>query len=216
LTQEQFSPEAQAWVDHGFAWLSINYRGSTTFGRAFEEQIWGQLGTWEVADMAAAQAWLVAAGIARPDAILLTGRSYGGYLTLQALGTRPDLWAGGMAIVAIADWFLMYEDQAVTLRGYQHGIFGGGPHEKADAYRAASPITYAAAVRAPVLVIQGRNDSRCPARQMEQYEARLRALGKDIEVVWFDAGHGVLRVEDQIAQTGRLLEFARRVLAGRL
>lgn len=205
---EVFSPEAQAWLDHGFAFLTINYRGSTTFGRAFEEQIWGDLGHWEVEDMAAAHAWLVANGIARPDQVLLTGWSYGGYLTLLGLGKRPDLWAGGMAGVAIADWTLLYEDEADTLKGFQAGIFGGTPQEKPEQYAASSPLTYAAAVAAPVLVIQGRNDTRCPSRQLEVYEARMKALGKSIEVVWFDAGHGSLATEQRIAFQERLLRFA--------
>ncbi|MFW5772813.1 MAG: prolyl oligopeptidase family serine peptidase, partial [Phototrophicaceae bacterium] len=109
---ETFSPAAQAWLDHGFAWMSVNYRGSTTFGRDFERAILGNLGDVEVDDMAAAVKWLVDNGVARKDAILVSGGSYGGYLTLQSMGRRPDLWAGGMGIVAIADWSLMYEDQA--------------------------------------------------------------------------------------------------------
>jgi dipeptidyl aminopeptidase/acylaminoacyl peptidase len=83
---DRFSPGAQAWLDHGFALLTINYRSSVTFGRAFREQIWRNLGYWEVEDMVAARAWLIERGIARPNQVFLTGESYGGYLTLQALG----------------------------------------------------------------------------------------------------------------------------------
>src|SRR5213078_4126125 len=54
---ELYAPAGQSWIDHGFAFLSINYRGSTTFGRAFLEQIWGNLGRWEVEDMVAAREW---------------------------------------------------------------------------------------------------------------------------------------------------------------
>jgi dipeptidyl aminopeptidase/acylaminoacyl peptidase len=107
---ERFSPLSQAWLDHGFAYLRINYRGSPTFGRAFQEQIWGNPGHWELEDPVAARAWLVDRGIARAERILLTGWSYGGYLTRLPLGKRPDLWAGGMAGIAIADWTLDYED----------------------------------------------------------------------------------------------------------
>ncbi len=209
---EVFSPSAQAWLDHGFAFLSINYRGSTTFGKAFEESIWGRLGSVEIDDMAAARDWLVGEGIADPEKILLTGGSYGGYLTLQALGRRPELWAGGMAAVAIADWTLMYEDLAETLRGYMRAMFGGTPEEKPEAMRAASPLTYVDRVRAPILVIQGRNDTRCPSRQMEIYENRLKTRGGEIEVHWFDAGHGSYENEQRIAFMERMLRFAYRVL----
>lgn len=212
VATETYSPEAQAYLDHGFAFLSINYRGSTTFGKAFEEAIWGNLGQWEVDDLAAAREWLVENNIADPDAILLTGGSYGGYLTLQGLGKRPELWAGGMATVAIADWTLMYEDQAETLRGYQKALFGGTPDEKPEAHQAASPITYAEAIRAPILVIQGSNDTRCPARQMQVYEERLKALGKNIRVHWFDAGHGSYQNEQQIEHQEMKLRFAYQVV----
>ena len=210
---EEFSPSAQAWLDHGFAYLIINFRGSTTFGRAFQEQIWGNLGYWEVEDMAAARDWLVDQGVANPDQILLTGWSYGGYLTLLALGRRPDLWAGGMAGVAIADWAMMYEDCAETLRGYQAALFGGTPEEKAEQYAVSSPITYAENVAAPVLIIQGHNDTRTPPRPVQAYEEKLRSLGKPIEVVWFDAGHGGwAQVELGIEHQALMLRFAYRVL----
>jgi len=92
-TVEYFMPNSQAWLDHGFAWLAINYRGSTGFGREFREKIWGNLGKWEVADMVAARSWLISEGIAAENQVFLHGWSYGGYLTLLALGRHPDLWA---------------------------------------------------------------------------------------------------------------------------
>lgn len=214
VTTEQFSPMSQAWLDHGFAFLSINYRGSTTFGREFQQKIWGGPGHWEIEDMAAAYNWLVNNGVAHSGQVFLTGGSYGGYLTLLGLGKRPELWAGGMGQVAIADWTMLYEDEAETIRGYQRALFGGTPEEKAEAYAAGSPITYVEQVRAPLLVIQGRNDTRCPDRQMEVYEARMKALGKPIQVHWFDAGHGSYVMEQQIEHMELMLKFAYEVLEG--
>lgn len=209
---EVYAAGSQAWLDHGYAFLTINYRGSTGFGRAFEQAIWGDIGHLEVEDLAAARDWLIAQGIARPDEILLTGWSYGGYLTLMGLGKQPELWAGGMAGIAIADWAVQYEDTAETLKAYQVALFGGTPDEKPELYAAASPITYAQNVAAPLLVIQGSNDTRCPARPMRNYEAKLRALGKDITVDWFEAGHGSYAVEQNITHQERMLNFARAVL----
>jgi dipeptidyl aminopeptidase/acylaminoacyl peptidase len=211
---DAFLGGAQAWIDDGYAYCSINYRGSTTFGRDFEKAIEGDLGNREVDDMAGAYAWLVAEGIANPRQVLLTGWSYGGYLTLQALGRRPELWAGGIAGIAIADWAIQYEDTADTLKGYPVALLGGTPAEQPEVYRRASPITYAEQVRAPVLVIQGSNDTRCPARPMRMYEARLRELGKPIEVHWFEAGHGSYVVEQGIQHQELMMEFAYRVLSG--
>jgi dipeptidyl aminopeptidase/acylaminoacyl peptidase len=211
---EIYSPASQAWLDHGFAYLTINYRGSTTFGPKFREQIWGNVGHWEVEDMVAAREWLVEQAIARPDQILLTGASYGGYLTLQALGTRPDLWAGGMASIAVADWAIAHEDTTDKLKGVRAARFGGTPDEVPERYAASSPITYADKVRAPVLIIQGRDDTRTPPRSVEAYEAKMKALGKPIEVHWFDAGHGSLVVEQRIQHGELMLRFAYRVVRG--
>jgi dipeptidyl aminopeptidase/acylaminoacyl peptidase len=209
-----YAPNAQAWLDHGFAYFTLNYRGSTTFGREFEQKIWGDLGHWEVEDMVAARRWLVENNISQPDAILLTGWSYGGYLTLMGLGKTPELWAGGMAGIAVADWAVQYEDSAETLRGYQRALFLGSPEERPEAYRRSSPITYVENVRAPVLIIQGRNDTRTPARPVEMYEARMKALGKPIEVHWFDTGHAgsFTSVEQGIQHQEAMMRFAYRVL----
>lgn len=205
-------PTAQCWLDHGFAFFSLNYHGSTTFGKAFEESIRGNLGDLEVQDMAAAYKWLVDNKIARADAVLLTGGSYGGYLTLQALGRRPDLWSAGMAEIAVADWVTAYEDESESMRALDRAIFGGTPAQVPDAYRKSSPITYAEQVQAPILVIQGENDRTCPPRQMKLYEEKLRALGKPIEVHWFNAGHGALANDQQIQHRELMLKFAYRVL----
>lgn len=215
VQMDSYHPSAQMWLDHGFAFMSVNYRGSTTFGKDFQDQINGDLGHWELEDMAAAREWLIGEGVARPDAILLTGWSYGGYLTLMGLGRQPELWAGGMAGIAIADWRIQYEDTAGTLRGYQVALLGGTPADAPESYARSSPITYSDQVRAPLLVIQGRNDTRCPARPMVQYVERIQARGGAIEVEWFDAGHGSYETELQIAHFARMLGFARRVVSGR-
>lgn len=212
VRSSRFSPRGQSWLDHGFAFFTLNYHGSITFGKAFEKSIWGNLGDLEIQDMAAVYKWLVENKIAQPDAVLLTGESYGGYLTLQALGRRPELWAGGMAEIAIADWKTMYEDEAESLRGYQRALFGGAPDEVPEATRKSSPITYAEQVRAPVMVIQGENDTRTPARQLRVYEEKLKSLGKQIEVHWFNAGHGSRAQEQQIEHQELMLNFAYRVL----
>ena len=130
----------------------------------------------------------------------------------MGLSRWPDLWAGGMALVAITDWAMMYEDSADTLKGYMAALFGGTPLDKPEQYRISSPITYAEQVNVPVLIIQGRNDSRTPSRPVEVYEQRLKELGKSIEVHWFDAGHLGAGVERDIQNLEIMLKFAYRVL----
>ncbi|HEV7237352.1 MAG TPA: prolyl oligopeptidase family serine peptidase, partial [Ktedonobacteraceae bacterium] len=170
---DTFSPSSQSWLDHGFAYLAINYRGSTGFGRSFQEQIRGHLGYWEVEDIVAARNWVVQQGIAAPSQILLTGWSWGGYLTLQTLGTHPGVFAAGMAGIAISDLVMTYETS--TLRANIRGLIGGTPQDKPEHYRESSPVTYIAHIDAPILIIQGRHDARCPAEQIEIYEEKMKA-----------------------------------------
>ena len=208
----RYLAESQAWLDNGIAFCTINYHGSTTFGEMFEKSIEGRLGELEVQDMAAACRWLIQQNVARADAVFLSGNSYGGYLTLQALGKRPELWAGGMAGVAIADWVRLYSDQNDLLRGVQKALFGGTPEELPEIYKESSPITHAEQIQAPILVIQGSNDTRCPAGQMQEYERKLNALDKHIDVHWFDAGHLTHDQEQQIAHQTLKIRFVRSVL----
>jgi dipeptidyl aminopeptidase/acylaminoacyl peptidase len=215
VAAEVYSSRSQAWLDHGFAFLTLNYRGSVTFGRDFEKKIWGNIGHWELTDMIAAREWLVEQGISDAAQIFLTGWSYGGYLTLFALGKRPDLWAGGMAGIAIADWAVLFEDAADTLKAYDAALFEGTPQEKPGQYRVSSPITYAENVQAPVLIIQGRNDTRTPARQIEIYVEKMRSLGKSVDIHWFDAGHGSLSVEQNIEFQELMLRFAYQILSSK-
>ncbi len=211
-TVEYYMPNSQAWLDHGFAWLAINYRGSTGFGRSFREKIWGNLGYWEIEDIVAARNWLVKESIADAGQILLHGWSYGGYLTLLALGKYPDLWAGGMAGTATVDWALEFDDLSAAMKGYSVAIFGGTPQEKPEQYAESSPMSYIENVKAPALIIQGRNDTRTPARPVEVYAARMRALGKSIEVHWYDEGHSGGGVEQEIQHQEIMLRFAYKVL----
>jgi dipeptidyl aminopeptidase/acylaminoacyl peptidase len=212
VVTELFDPIGQAWLDHGFVYLTINFRGSTTFGREFQEKIWGNVGHWELEDMVAARNWLIERGIARPDAILLHGESYGGFLTLFGLGKRPDLWAAGLVVAPCTDWTEAYKDASDALKGAFRAWFGGAPGEKPEQYAASSPITYVENVRAPAFIVQGRHDTRTPAREVELYEARMKSLGKDVEVYWYDAGHGVADMELFIQFQEQMMCFAHRVL----
>ena len=206
VTNQTFGMGAP-YLENGYAYLSVNYRGSTTFGREFLQKIWGNVGHWELEDIVAAHTFLVDEGIADPKRIALTGGSYGGYLTLLALGKRPDLWVAGVAIVAIANNALTYEDSSPLLQGIMRASFGGTPTDNPELWERSSPHTYAANITAPILVIQGKNDTRCPRRQMEVYEAELKAQGKQIEVLWFDAGHGVGNTDQAIGFMEQTLEF---------
>lgn len=211
-TVDYFLPNAQAWLDHGFAWLAINYRGSTGFGKEFREKIWGDVGRWEIEDMLAAREWLIHEGIAEPQGIIPHGWSYGGYLVLLALGKHPDMWAAGLAGTATTDWALEYEDLSPAMRGYSVALLGGTPQEKPETYSVASPISYIERIQAPVLIIQGRHDTRTPARPVEVFEKRMKELGKDIKVYWYNEGHAGGGITQEIEHQEFMMRFAYRAL----
>ncbi len=207
-----FDATSQAWLDHGFAFLTVNYRGSTGFGRDFQEKINGDVGHWELDDMLAARRWLIDQGIAHPDQILLEGGSYGGFLTVWALSQAPDHWAGGVAPVAIVDWTLNYEDSSAAMKGWAHMIFDGTPQQKPELYRSRSPLTHAAAIQAPLIIFQGQHDSRATPRQMERFARTMDELNKDFTLFWLDSGHGfgTAATAERIQEAH--LKFAYRVL----
>jgi dipeptidyl aminopeptidase/acylaminoacyl peptidase len=210
--RDAWSPVVQAWVDHGFAVVLVNYRGSTGYGREWRDALEPSPGLTEIADVRAVRDQLVAAGVADADRLVLGGGSWGGYLTLLGLGRQPEAWSAGVAAVPVADYVAAYEDEMEPLKAFDRALFGGTPGERPDFYRERSPITYAERVRAPVLIMAGRNDPRCPIRQIENYLARLGELGKPHEYYEFEAGHSSLVVEERIRQIEAQIDFVHRHL----
>ncbi|GAA3731459.1 dipeptidyl aminopeptidase/acylaminoacyl peptidase [Spinactinospora alkalitolerans] len=207
---DSFAPDVAAWVDHGFAVVRVNYRGSTGYGSAWRDALEGRVGLTELEDIKAVRDWAVGSGLSDPDRMVLEGGSWGGYLALLGIGRHPGDWSAGIAAVPIADYVAAYEDEMEALRAFDRSLFGGSPQDVPDLYRASSPITYAADVTAPVLVLAGENDPRCPIRQIDNYIARLAELGRPHEVHRFDAGHGSFVVEERIRHMAAELDFALR------
>lgn len=205
---DSFVASVQAWVDHGYAVLLPNYRGSTGYGKAWEDALQGDPGRPELVDILAGLRHLVEQGITDPDRTVLTGGSWGGYLTLQAIGTQPDDWKAAIAVVPVADYVAAYEDEAPVLQEFDRTLFGGSPDELPDLYRERSPITYVDRVKTPVLIITGANDTRCPKRQVDNYVAALAEHGVPHRYDVFDAGHGSLAVEEVIRQQALSMDFA--------
>jgi acetyl esterase/lipase len=210
--EDRFSAYRAVWLDAGFAVVHVNYRGSTGYGSAWRDAIEGRPGLTELVDVAAVHTWAVEKELADPARCVVTGASWGGYLALLALGTQPDRWAAGIAGVPVADYLAAYADEMEPLRAFDRALFGGSPDDVHDRYVECSPITYVDAVRAPVLVLAGENDPRCPIRQIDNYLDRLAARGADYEVYRYEAGHGSLVVAETIKQTAVEVRFAQRAL----
>jgi dipeptidyl aminopeptidase/acylaminoacyl peptidase len=190
--------------------VEVNYRGSTGYGSAWRDAIEGNPGHTELADVAAVYDRCVAEGLADARRCVVNGWSWGGYLTLLALGTQPGRWAAGVAGVPVADYLVAYADEMEQLRAFDRALFGGSPEQLPDLYRDASPLSYVDRVRAPVLILAGENDPRCPIRQVENYLDALAARGDvDYRVLRFDAGHGSLVVEQTLRHVAAEIAFAR-------
>ncbi|MFE3139007.1 prolyl oligopeptidase family serine peptidase [Streptomyces scopuliridis] len=205
---DAFAAGPAAWVDHGFAVVRVNYRGSTGYGREWTDALKHRVGLIELEDIAAVREWAVDSGLADPARLVLSGGSWGGYLTLLGLGTQPDAWAVGLAAVPVADYVTAYHDEMEALKAMDRTLLGGTPEEVPERFTASSPLTYVDAVRAPVYISAGVNDPRCPIRQVENYVDSLAARGAVHEVYRYDAGHGSLVVEERIKQVRLELEFA--------
>ncbi|MCD2189893.1 S9 family peptidase [Actinomycetospora soli] len=210
--EDRYSAVRAVWLDAGFAVVHVNYRGSSGYGSAWRDAIEGRPGTTELEDIATVQSWAVDSGLADPAACVLEGWSWGGYLTLLGLGVQPGRWAVGAAGVPVADYVAAYEDEMEPLRAFDRSLFGGSPTDVPERYRTASPLTYVGEVAAPVLVLAGENDPRCPIRQIDNYLDALAERGKPYAMVRYDAGHGSLVVSETLNHTAAEIAFVRRAL----
>jgi dipeptidyl aminopeptidase/acylaminoacyl peptidase len=204
---DSFMADVQAWVDHGFAVGMVNYRGSTGYGVAFRDALIGNPGFPEVEDVVAGLDDLVARGVADPGRAVLAGGSWGGYVTLLGAGLAPERWAAAVAAVPVADYVAAYRDEAPSLQSFDRSLFGGSPDEVGGLYRERSPLSYVDRVKAPVLVLAGDNDSRCPIQQVLNYTDALAARGGEVEIYRFDAGHGSMVVDERVRQMAAELAF---------
>ncbi len=210
--EDSFDASRAAWLDAGFAVVQVNYRGSTGYGSAWRDALTERIGHTELADIAAVHDHLIAAGVVDPARSVIAGYSWGGYLTLLALGAQPDRWAVGVAGVPVADYVAAYEDEMEPLRAYDRALFGGSPQDVPAAYRDSSPLTFVDKVRVPVLVLAGENDPRCPIRQIDNYLDVLAQRGARYAVYRYDAGHGSMVVAERLRQLSCEIAFVRDAL----
>jgi dipeptidyl aminopeptidase/acylaminoacyl peptidase len=209
-----WDPAVQAFVDEGFAVLEVNYRGSTGRGKAFREVLTGNIGFPESEDIVAGVDHVVAAGVADPRALFIEGWSWGGYLTTLLAGLHPDRWVAACAGIPVGDYVAAHYESAPALRAWDVATMGGSPMDLPALYRERNPMTYVDRVRAPLLMIAGEHDSRCPLGQVMVYAHALRARDHEVHVHLYPGGHHANDVEEKIAHTRMTIDFFRRNLAG--
>ncbi|MBA2642240.1 MAG: prolyl oligopeptidase family serine peptidase [Actinobacteria bacterium] len=193
----------------------VNYRGSIGYGREWRDTLIGNIGGPELEDVNAGLADLVERGIADPERAVVAGWSWGGYVTLLELGKHPELWRCGIAGVPIGDYEDGYEDLSPLLKAYDRSLLGGAePRDVPELMRDRNPINFVDNVRAPVLFVIGRNDSRCPYRQAMRYVERLERRGHPHEVYVFETGHGSFDVDERVRQVSTILRFLAQHVPG--
>ncbi|WFB11431.1 prolyl oligopeptidase family serine peptidase [Streptomyces sp. LX-29] len=212
--RDAYDPMAHSLVASGYAVARVNYRGSTGYGPRWRGAYREGVGLTQVADLAAVRAEVLRRGLVRPDAVGLWGTSWGGYLVLLALGTRPDLWQAGVAVKPVADCALAHRLGTPALRALDEALFGGTPEEVPERYARSSPLRYAARVRAPLLVVAGTRDAKCPPGQIRSYLSALTAAGVPHEAMWLDTGHDGYLGGEHIAVLRRAMTFLGRGLRG--
>ncbi|MEU5688383.1 alpha/beta hydrolase family protein [Streptomyces venezuelae] len=210
--RDAYDGTVHSLVASGFAVARVNYRGSTGYGPSWQRAYRDGVGHTQVADLAAVHADLTARGLIRPDATGLWGTSWGGYLVLLALGTRPGLWRAGVAVKPVADYAAAHAAGTVALRALDERLFGGTPDQVPARYAHSSPIRYAARVRDPLLVVAATHDTKCPAQQVRSYLGALDAAGARHESLWLDSGHDGYDGGDHMTVLRRAVLFLDREL----
>ena len=207
-----FNLEKQFWTSRGFAVVDVNYGGSTGYGRAYRERLVGQWGVVDLQDCVNAAGYLVGRGEADPDRLLITGGSAGGYTTICAL-TFTDLFAAGASYFGLADLeqFGQGETHKFELR-YEHTLVGPYP-ERADVYRARSPIHFLDRISTPMLVLQGADDKIVPPSHAQAIVEALRENGIPHAYLLFEGeGHGFRKAENIVASLEAELSFYAQIL----
>jgi dipeptidyl aminopeptidase/acylaminoacyl peptidase len=213
-TIDNFNRTAIALASRGFVCLAPNVRGSTGFGKAFQDANIKDLGGGDLTDEVAGAKFLVATGFVNAKKIGITGGSYGGYMTLMAAAKTPDLWAAAVEQYGIIDWQAMMLREDATLQQYERGLLGDPVKDK-DVYTRTSPLTYMDHETAPLLVLQGDNDPRVPKDQAEKVIAVLAANHRTVDSHFYPGeGHGFAKREDQIDALTRTVAWLEKYLKG--
>lgn len=177
------------WTSRGFAVLDVNYRGSTGFGRAYRQQLYGRWGEVDVDDCISGARFLVQRGDVDPARLVIRGGSAGGYTTLAALAFR-EFFAAGASYFGLSDLEVFHGETHKYESHYDQQLIGRWP-EARDRYRSRSPIRAADDIRAPVLLLHGLDDRVVPPNQSELLFAALVERGKPVAHLAFAGeGHG--------------------------
>lgn len=204
---EEWDGHAQYFVDKGYAWFAINFRGSTTYGLGFERANHDDWGVGDAADCIAAGQYLAGLDFIDGDRLAIFGASYGSYMTLTALVHPDNPFACGVAKYGDCNILTSWA-QGDRPGGDDLERMMGHPSENRSGYHSGSPIHDIERIDRPLLIAHGEQDSRVHLKQAEELVAELKRLGRQYEYVTYpEEGHGFLRRNSQIDFYQRLERF---------
>ncbi|HEX4885314.1 MAG TPA: S9 family peptidase [Casimicrobiaceae bacterium] len=216
-----YHPEHQWLANRGYAVLSVNYRGSTGFGKKFLNAADKQFGAKMHDDLIDAVEWAVREGVAQRDKVAIYGGSYGGYATLVGLTFTPDTFACGVdivgpsSLVTLIESFPAYWTPILEATWYRR-VGDPRTEEGKQFLLSRSPITKVDQIRKPLLIAQGANDPRVTQKESDQLVAAMK--GRNIPVtyaIYADEGHGFARPENRTSFYAITEGFLAKCLGGR-
>jgi dipeptidyl aminopeptidase/acylaminoacyl peptidase len=210
--ENSFARNVQFLVNQGYFVIAPNYRGSTGYGKEFEDADRFDMGGGDLDDVISSAEWIKKTGFIDPQKVIALGASYGGYLTMMAVTKAPGLWAAGVPIVPFVNWFTEMENEDPLLHQYDLANMGDPANEKDKArLKDRSPIYFVDQIKAPLLLLAGGNDPRCPKTEAEQVASAIKKRNGVAELkIYENEGHGFAKVENQIDAYTGVAEFLKK------
>jgi dipeptidyl aminopeptidase/acylaminoacyl peptidase len=206
-TVNSFNRFIQYAANQGYMVLAPNYRGSTGYGKEFQQANLFDMGGGDLQDVLAGVDWIKQTGHLDPKKIAVMGGSYGGYLSMMAVTKAPDVWAAGVPIVPFVNWFTEIENEDPVLQQSDLATMGDVVKNKA-LYEDRSPINFIDQIKAPLLLLAGGHDPRCPKSETQQVVDAIKKRGGTVDYkIYENEGHGFARVENQIDAYKRVADF---------
>lgn len=210
-----YDPDAQFLANRGYAVLQVDYRGSAGYGDGFFKKGVKQVGTGMQHDITDAVRWAIRQGIADPSRIGIMGGSFGGYSALMGLALEPDLYRCGINIAGVTDWAELIKDKAAMFpSSYAYNLnLIGDPKKDAEELKAISPVYLVDRIKAPVLIIHGRDDPAVPFSQAKMLVQALEKAGKPHEFMSkYNEQHGLRDFGNRVEMYQRVEAFLQRYL----
>jgi len=206
-TMNSFNRFIQFAANQGYMVLAPNYRGSTGYGKEFQQANLFDMGGGDLQDVLAGVDWIKQTGHLDPKKIAVMGGSYGGYLSMMAVTKAPEVWAAGVPIVPFVNWLTEIENEDAGLRESDLATMGD-PIKNRALYEDRSPIHFVDHIKAPLLLLAGGHDPRCPKSEAQQIVDAIKKHGGTVDFkIYENEGHGFARVENQIDAYQRVANF---------